>query len=83
MNTFIDPSLVARLQAIKLAYECGALASVPYIEPQRDDSFSHFTQIIEVKKEDSKDGDGQGGGGGGGTLRGLRQTTRRPATRSR
>ena len=79
MNTLIDPALVNRLQAIRAAYDTGLLTSIPYIEPRREHDFSHFTDIIEVKKDD----DDKGSGGGGGTMRGFRKNTKARAQSSR
>jgi uncharacterized membrane protein len=79
MQILIDPTLVARLTAIKLAYESGAITSIPYIEPKNDHDFSQFDHILDIKKQE--DSSGSGGGGGGGSIRGLRKSTRAPNKR--
>lgn len=81
MQISIDPTLVERLEAIKFAYESGAIASVPYIEPKYDGDFSHFTQIVEIKKQEDSGGATGSSSGGGGSARGLRQNTKRMPTR--
>jgi hypothetical protein len=74
MNTLIDPNLIMRLEAIKLAYACGFIASVPYIETDR--GINDFSQII-LKKEEEEDQQG-----GGATARGFKKNTR-PKTQRR